>query len=199
VSGKVRTLIDDGSTLQMVVVGGERVFWKGNGGGDITSSSNWTNALGEAVVPQAGDTLDFSAITSTGYTLTGSFGDDRIFTGAKFALTGANYVTLEGSLHFQSLSNANHLAIASTGSLTVEENLTWKVSEAKNNGSAGELLYKNGGTVVVKGVAYGHSGYSKNTTPCYQTRAASSAPLRVGGIEYQGGGYAFQLSPAVEW
>ena len=163
------------------------VYWKSNAGGDITEPTNWE---GDAV-PEAGDTLDFSKITSTGYTLTGSFGDDRIFTGAKFALTGANYVTLEGSLHFQSLSNANHLAIASTGSLTVEENLTWKVSEAKNNGSAGELLYKNGGTVVVKGVAYGHSGYSKFTTPCYQTRAASSAPLRVGGIEYQGGGYAF--------
>jgi len=161
--------------------------WKSNAGGDITEPTNWE---GDAV-PVAGDTLDFSKITTSESVLTGSFGDDRIFTGAKFALSGANYVTLEGSLHFQSLSNANHLAIASTGSLTVEENLTWKVSEAKNNGSAGELLYKNGGTVVVKGVAYGHSGYSKNTTPCYQTRAASFAPLRVGGIEYQGGGYAF--------
>ena len=161
--------------------------WKSNAGGDITEPTNW---VGDAA-PVAGDTLDFSAITSTGKELTGAFSDDRIFAGAKFALTGANYVTLEGSLHFQSLSNANHLAIASTGSLTVENNLTWKVTEAKNNGNAGELLYKNDGTVIVKGVAYGHSGYSKNTTPCFQTREASSVPLRVGGIEYQGGGYAF--------
>ena len=162
--------------------------WKSNAGGDITEPTNW---VGDAV-PKAGDTLDFSAITSTGYTLTGLFGDDRIFTGAKFALTGVNYVTLAGSLHFQSLSNANHLAIASTGSLTVENNLTWQASSANNYNNVGELLYKNDGTVVVKGVAYEQSGNSKSSgVHSYQTREASSAPLRVGGIEYQGGGYAF--------
>ena len=170
------------------------VYWKSNAGGDVTDASNWNTASdgsGSDVEPAAGDTLDFSKITTTGYSLTGSFGDDRIFAEAKFALTGANYVSLAGSLHFQSLSNANHLAVASTGSLTVEGNLAWHVATAKLNGNVGELLYKNDGTVVVKGVAYGHSGYGRKITPCYQTRAASSAPFRVGGIEYQGGGYTF--------
>ena len=183
-----------GAMLPMAV-NAATVYWKANDGGDITVDSNWNTAKdgsGSDVVPAAGDTLDFSKITTSGKTLTGSFDGDPIFAGAKFALDGANYVTLAGSLHFQSLSNANHLAIASTGSLTIENNLTWQATTAINNGSVGELLYKNDGTVVVKGVAYEQSGNSKSSgVHSYQTRAASSAPLRVCGIEYQGGGYGF--------
>lgn len=70
----------------------DTAVWKSNAGGDITEPTNWE---GDAV-PEAGDYLDFSKITTTGYTLTGAFSDDRIFAGAKFALTGANYVTLGG-------------------------------------------------------------------------------------------------------
>ena len=192
VSGKVRTLNDDGSTLQLVVIGGERVFWKSNAGGDITSSSNWTNSLGEAVVPQVGDTLDFSAITTTEKTLTGSFSDDRIFTGATFALTGNNNVWLSGSLHFQSLNDANHLRILSGGSLVVEENLKWSIGTAINeNNNMGRLLQQNDGTVVVKGLAWAFGGYSNKSGYCYETRGASGIPLRVGGIQYQSGSSQF--------
>ena len=194
VSGKVRTLIDDGSTLQLVVIGGERVFWKSDAGGDITSSSNWTNALGEAVVPQVGDTLDFSAIKSDNIELTGTFSDDRIFTGATFALDGNKNVRLSGTLHFQSLNDANHLRILSGGSLVVEENLKWDIATAineNNNGNMGRLLQQNDGTVVVKGLAWAFGGYNSKNGYCYQTRGASGSPLRVGGIQYQCGGYQF--------
>ena len=132
-----------GAMLPMAV-NAATIYWKANDGGDITLASNWNTAKdgsGSDVVPAAGDTLDFSNITTSEKTLTGSFDGDPIFAGAKFALTGANYVTLAGSLHFQSLSNANHLAIASTGSLTIEKNLTWQATTAINNGSVGELLY----------------------------------------------------------
>lgn len=192
VSGKVRTLTDNGSALQLVVIGGERVFWNKNAGGDIISSSNWTNSLGEAVVPQVGDTLDFSAITTTEKTLTGSFSDDRIFTGATFALTGNNNVWLSGSLHFQSLNDANHLRILSGGSLVVEENLKWSIGTAINeNNNMGRLLQQNDGTVVVKGLAWAFGGYSNKSGYCYETRGASGIPLRVGGIQYQCGGFQF--------
>ena len=50
--------------------------WASNAGGDITVGSNWVG--GNA--PSAGDFLDFSAITSA-QTLTGSFSDDRVFSG----------------------------------------------------------------------------------------------------------------------
>ena len=143
------------------------VYWRANAGGDIIADANWnteSDGSGTDGVSAAGDYLDFSKITTTGYTLSGSFDNDRIFAGAKFALEGDYSVTMTGSLHFQSLLNANHLAVASTGSLTVEDNLTWDVSTAKNENNMGRLLYRvdNGGTVVVKGLALGHSGYGGN-------------------------------------
>ena len=50
--------------------------WASNAGGDITVGSNWVGGT----APSAGDFLDFSAITSA-QTLTGSFSDDRVFSG----------------------------------------------------------------------------------------------------------------------
>ena len=158
--------------------------WKSNAGGDITDAANW---VGDTV-PEAGDYLDFSKITTTGYTLTGAFSDDRIFAGAKFALTGNNSVSLSGSLHFQNLTNASQLAIADAGSLTVEGNLVWQRSTAKSENNIGRLLQSNGGTVTVKGVAMCNST-GRNCTGCYQTRSASTALLRVGGLDYYAGGY----------
>ena len=167
------------------------VYWKSNAGGDITDSSNWNTAKdgsGTDGLPQAGDTLDFSAITSTGKELTGTFSDDRIFAGATFALGGNNSVGLSGSLHFQNLTNASQLAIAAGGSLTVEGDLVWQRKTAKSESNLGRLLQSNGGTVTVKGVAMCNST-GRNCTGCYQTRSASTAPLRVGGLDYYAGGY----------
>ena len=160
------------------------VYWKSNAGGDITEPTNW---VGDAA-PVAGDTLDFSAITSTGKELRGTFSDDRIFAGATFALSGNNSVSLSGSLHFQNLTNASQLAIAAGGSLTVEGNLVWQRSTAKSESNIGRLLQSNAGTVMVKGIARCNST-GANCTGCYQTRSASTAPLRVGGLDYYAGGY----------
>ena len=169
-------------TMTMALAG--TAVWKSNAGGDITEPTNW---VGDAV-PVAGDTLDFSAITSTGKELTGTFSDDRIFAGATFALSGNNSVSLSGSLHFQNLTNASQLAIAAGGSLTVEGNLVWQRSTAKSESNIGRLLQSNAGTVMVKGIARCNST-GANCTGCYQTRSASTAPLRVGGLDYYAGGY----------
>ena len=186
IGGRNATLSDDGDALYMTL--GGTVVWKSNAGGDITEPTNW---VGDAV-PEAGDTLDFSVITSDGIELTGAFSDDRIFAGAKFALSRNNNVRLSGSLHFQSLNDANHLRIYSGGSLVVEEDLKWDIVTAINEGdNVGRLLQQNDGTVIVKGVAWACGGYSSKAGYCYQTRGASGMPLRVGGIKYQCGGYQF--------
>ena len=160
------------------------VVWKSNAGGDLTEPTNWE---GDAL-PGAGDTLDFSRITTSGFTLTGSFEDDRIFAGATFALANNNYVTLNGTLHFQSLKNANHLFVGSSGSLILEGNLEWERSTSKNENGIGRLLQQVDGTASIKGLAICRSG-GANFTACYQTRSGSSAPLRVGGLQYASGGY----------
>jgi hypothetical protein len=164
------------------------VVWKSNAGGDITEPTNW---VGDAV-PEAGDTLDFSVITSDGIELTGAFSDDRIFAGAKFALSGNNNVRLSGSLHFQSLNDANHLRVLPGGSLVVEGDLKWDIVTAiSESDSIGRLLQQNDGTVIVKGQAWACGGYRGKSGYCYQTRGASGTSLRVGGIKYQCGGYQF--------
>ena len=186
IGGRNATLSDDGDALYMTL--GGTVAWKSNAGGDITEPTNW---VGDAV-PEAGDTLDFSAITSDGIELTGTFSDDRIFAGATFALSGNHNVRLSGSLHFQSLNDANHLRIYSGGSLVVEGDLKWDIVTAINeNDDIGRLLQQNDGIVVVKGLAWAFGGYGGKSGYCYQTRGASGTPLRVGGIQYQCGGYQF--------
>lgn len=62
------------------------VAWKSSAGGDLTEPTNW---VGDAL-PEAGDKLDFSAITSA-QTLTGVFDDDRVFTNVTF---GTGVITL---------------------------------------------------------------------------------------------------------
>jgi len=186
-----------GSSVQMPLLA-DTVYWKADAGGDITSSSNWTNSLGNAVVPAAGDVLDFSAIVTDKQSLTGSFPDDRVFSCAMFGgLTKAKYVTLNGSLHFETLTNANSLAIGATGSLVIDGDLVWQYSTAKVETNVGRFLFNNEGSVTVNGIAMAWLD-SKVNTWFYPFRAnTASHPLRVKGVVHKniyGGNQTFMLS-----
>ena len=192
--GESASLQDDGSALQLYV-GGGTAAWKTNAGGDIGDASNWDGG----VLPQAGDTLDFSAITTSGTTLTGSIkdsetGEDVLFTTAVFADLDAGFVLLDGSLHLQTLVNAENLAIGTTGSLVIEGDLVRDTSSSyAENSSTGRLLYSNQGSVTVKGKVVGSADDASLTFYQYRSTRFNNVtdqkfnPIRAGGLSYYSG------------
>ena len=157
----------------------DTAVWKSNAGGDITQPTNWE---GDAV-PQAGDTLDFSAITSA-QTLTGSFGDDRVFAYATF---GTGVATLSGSLHFTTLTNANKLAVASSGSLAIDKDIA-AFQYVRNQYAYMTFLHSNQGEVSVGGYAVGGA----DKAGCgnyghvwqYETSGSGSTFIKARGLKY---------------
>ena len=188
--GTSASLVDDGTSLQLLV-GAVTVAWKANAGGDIGDAANWEGGA----LPQAGDTLDFSAITTSGRSITGSItdsvtGKDVLFTTATFADLDAGYVMLAGSLHLSTLVNAENLAIGTTGSLVIEGDLVRDTSSKyAENSDTGRLLYSNQGSVTVKGKVVGSA--DKASLAFYQYRSTKIGsttytfnPIRTGGISY---------------
>ena len=151
--------------------------WKANVGGDITEPTNWDGD----VVPVAGDTLDFSAITSA-QTLTGVFEDNRAFSCAKF---GTGIVTLEGNLHFTTLTNANKLAVASTGVLRIDNDLA-AFQYTYNKNAYMTFLRSNEGDVSVGGYAVGGADVSGcgnyGHVRQYETHTSASTPIKAKGL-----------------
>ena len=144
-------------------------YWTGfAGNGSMSDGDNWS----DGVAPVAGDVLDFSNVGNA-ITIDADFEDNRVFASAQF---GASVVTLTGSLNFVSLTNANKLAIASTGSLTVTGDLV--VCDGK-----GTLLYSNEGTVRIgRAVCTTANGGTGTTTKQYEVVTANTQPIRTGGF-----------------
>ena len=138
----------------------DTAVWKSNAGGDITEPTNWEGDT----VPQAGDTLDFSAITSA-QTLTGRFEDDRVFASVTF---GTGVMTLgDGnanacSLHLAELrverpsqteDYGGKFAVSKNGTLTIDGDLTAQNKWRQAN-STMYIFDSNKGTIVVKGKVF---------------------------------------------
>ena len=152
--------------------GAGTVVWNGSkGNGSLSDGDNWD---GNAA-PIAGDTLDFSAITSA-TTLNADFGDDRIF---ETVTLGTGVITMGGSLHVNTLTNPGKLAVPSGASLTVEGDI--------NMTAAGTVLYSNEGSVTVKGIVYFNANSSFYE---YSSVSASTQPIAAKGLKYNrvGGG-----------
>ncbi len=160
------------------------VVWNGNAAnGSLSDGGNWDGG----VAPAAGDTLDFSAVTSA-TTLNADFADDRVFETATF---GSGVVTMAGNFRVNSLTNAEKLAIPQGALLSVTGNITAKPVP---NGTM-YFLYSNEGTVIVGGKAI---GLGETTNPDnkysnvrqYQSVNANTQPMRVNGLAYNGAGGA---------
>ena len=188
--GTSASLVDDGTSLQLLV-GAVTVAWKADAGGDIGDAANWEGG----VLPQAGDKLDFSAIATSGRTLTGSIkdaetGEDVVFSTATFADLDGGYVMLAGSLHLSTLVNAENLAIGTTGSLVIEGDLVRDTSSSyAENSDTGRLLYSNQGSVTVKGKVVGSADDANLAFYQYRSTKINGTtytfnPIRTGGISY---------------
>ena len=161
--------------------------WASDAGGDITVGSNWVGGT----APSAGDFLDFSAITSA-QTLTGSFSDDRVFSGLCLKDQGNknNLITLNGTLNLQNLTNACNLIVGSAGTLAISGDLVWQNSTiSKLSNDTASILHYNKGTVTVGGniVAIVDSGVA-NWQTVYQYWTGNQSPynpIRTGGIVYK--------------
>jgi hypothetical protein len=191
--GESPTLVDDGTSLQLLV-GAVTVAWKADASGDIGDAANWEGGA----LPQAGDKLDFSAIATSGRTLTGSIkdaetGEDVVFSTADFPDLGAGHVMLAGSLHLSTLVNAENLAIGTTGSLVIEGDLVRDTSSTyAENGSTGRLLHSNQGSVTVKGKVVGSADGASLAFYQYRSTKIDGTtytfnPIRTGGISYYSG------------
>ena len=133
--------------------GAANVVWNGNAAnGSLSDGGNWVGGA----APVAGDTLDFSAVTSA-TTLNADFAGDRVFATAIF---GTGVLTMEGSLHVSTLTNACKLAVASGATLSIDGELVL----TQDAGTTASILHSNEGTVVVGG-----------KTRCYTTASATTS------------------------
>lgn len=161
----------------------DTAVWKSNAGGDITEPTNWEGDT----VPQAGDVLDFSAITSA-QTLTGRFEDDRVFASVTF---GTGVMTLgDGNANACSLHLAELLvervsqtedyggkfAVSKTGTLTIDGDLTAQNKWRQAN-STMYIFDSNKGTIVVKGKVFYNqtTQYAKITQ--YRSHDSETCPV----------------------
>lgn len=160
----------------------QTLYWVGASGGNFNNSANWNTASdgsGTAAVPAAGDTLDFSALASA-RTVNCDLGSITFATAKFNATPGTGVVTLNGSLHLSSLNNAYNLSIGSGATLTVDGNMTTSWTGAGDTNVS--FLYKNLGTVLVKGTAYGSGSVKTKLSEFYVS--GSTSPIQVKGINY---------------
>ena len=157
--------------------GAATVTWNGNAGnGSLSDGGNWDGGA----APVAGDTLDFSAITSA-TTLNADFGDGRTFASA---ILGTGVLTLSGDLRVNTLTNAYTLAVSSTGSLTVTGDL---VATVESRGGSSKFLHSNEGTVTVGGKAIGYSNVGNSVVYEYAAVTGNTRPIIARGIAYKCG------------
>ena len=158
------------------------VVWSGDkGNGSMSDGGNW---YGNAA-PAAGDTLDFGNIDSA-KTLNADFEDDRVFATATF---GSGVVTMSGSLHVNTLTNACNLAVASGATLKIDGELVL----TQDAGTSAWLLYSNEGTVIVGGKTICYTRASTTTNYSffqYKVATENTQPLRTKGLAYDCGGKA---------
>ena len=158
--------------------------WNGSAGnGSLSDGGNWDGGT----APTAGDTLDFSGVSSA-TTLNADFTDERVFATATF---GSGVVTMSGDFRVNSLLNAQKLAIPQGASLTVTGDITAK---PEPNGTM-YFLYSNEGTVTVGGKAIGlgetnNPNNKYSNVYQYQSVNANIRAMRVNGLAYNGTGSA---------
>ena len=152
------------------------VVWNGNAAnGSLSDGGNWDGG----VAPVAGDTLDFSAVTSA-TTLNADFADGREFA---TLLVGSGNLSLNGgTLKLTTVTNAYTLGVASGATLAISDDL---VGYAARNTKP--LLRSNEGTVTVGGlVRFRSSGTSKGESIVsqYASSDANSTPIIANGLAY---------------
>ncbi|MBR4614029.1 MAG: hypothetical protein IKO55_00350 [Kiritimatiellae bacterium] len=157
--------------------GAANVVWNGNAAnGSLSDGGNWVGGA----APVAGDTLDFSAVTSA-TTLNADFAGDRVFATAIF---GTGVLTMEGSLHVSTLTNACKLAVASGATLSIDGELVL----TQDAGTTASILHSNEGTVVVGGKTRCYTTASATTSYTfyqYDTATANTQPIRTKGLVYE--------------
>ena len=158
------------------------VVWNGNAAnGSLSDGGNWDGG----VAPAAGDTLDFSSVTSA-TTLNADFADDRVFS---TVFVGTGKLTLNGSLHVSTLTNACKLAVASGATLTIDGELVL----TQDAGTTASLLHSNEGTVMVGGKTRCYARAATTTKYIfylYDTATANTQPIRTKGLAYDCGSKA---------
>lgn len=152
------------------------VVWNGNAAnGSLSDGGNWDGG----VAPAAGDTLDFSAVTSA-TTLNADFADGREFA---TLLVGSGNLTLNGgTLKLTTVTNAYTLGVSSGATLAISGDL---VGYAARNTKP--LLRSNEGTVTVGGlVRFRSGGTSKgdSTVSQYASANDNSSPIMANGLAY---------------
>ena len=187
-----------GNTLVLTVGSTVHGRWRASAvGGDFSNPDNWE----DGVVPVAGDTLDFSGVTSS---CTINFGD---LSGTQFAGvdlgTTARQITINGTLRVASMTvtaqDAN-FSVAAGSKLVVDGDVTL---QAATSGSIIYIVYLNNGEVEVGGVV--KSEGATKAYPCYN--CSETATISVNGLEsnYVSGGDNFKLNankkdaPTVNW
>ena len=141
--------------------------------------NRWTGAANDGNLSTAGNWSD-NQVPTSGNALIASSKPVTLTAGATFkpdTITIPDYsavVTLADSLTLNTLTNAQRLAVAPTGSLTVDGDIV--VCDGK-----GTFLNSNEGTVTVSGNAVCKSG---TTAKQYDVVTANTNPMRVGGFVF---------------
>ena len=180
--GDADTLTEDSLAKVTCSFAPESTFAIGEGGKSIEiayspiAEAHWTGAAGDNNLSTAGNWSN-NTVPTSGSILIASSKPVTLTAGATFSpdtITipdGSAVITLADSLTLNTLTNANRLAIASTGSLTVMGDLV--VFNGK-----GTFLYSNEGSVTV-----GRAVCQKGTTARqYAVVTDNAQPIRTGGF-----------------
>ena len=144
--------------------------------------NRWTGAANDGNLSTAGNWSD-NQVPTSGNALIASSKPVTLTAGATFkpdTITIPDYsavVTLADSLTLNTLTNAQRLAVAPTGSLTVDGDLV--VGDGQ-----GTYLYSNEGIVTVKGNAVCANTTTNTTTKQFEVVTANTKPIQAAGLLY---------------
>ena len=162
----------DGKSIVVTVTELKSGYWTGGAAdGNLSTPGNWS----DGTVPTSGNPIIYSSVATT-LTVGGTFHADTITIPDYSAV-----VTLADSLTLNTLTNANRLAIASTGSLTVTGDL---VAMPEAGSKSKVFLYSNEGTVLVGGKALGYCRVAGSAVFQYETVNDNTQPIQADGIAY---------------
>ena len=152
------------------------VAWKSNAQGYMNVASNWT---GDAL-PQDGDTLDMSILTSPSSMYVGDFGDERRFETMTLWRTSNQLVLREGTLRLQYLtySSGSVFGLSSAVVLDVSGKIT----------STGSRFFAGCGDGTVIAGEIEHAG-SANAAFCNSSSSSGGLVVKTGKFTISNSGY----------
>ena len=152
------------------------VAWKSNAQGYMNVASNWT---GDAL-PQDGDTLDMSILTTPSNMYVGDFGDERRFETMTLWRTSNQLVLREGTLRLQYLtySSGSVFGLSSAVVLDVSGKIT----------STGSRFFAGCGDGTVIAGEIEHAG-SANAAFCNSSSSSGGLVVKTGKFTISNSGY----------